>query len=619
MKRLIKTTVLTLLCAAAALFLTSCAKSDAARYADAQNLLTQGKYGEALAAFSEIGNYEDSSRHIMYITAIQLAEEGQYEPAVKSLGSLKDFKDSELLVLYYTARNLEASRRYEEAGRIYGNIAAFRDSMDRQPKLRDLILQRDFGIAKARLESGNAQGAYDLARELLGQSYSDSATRMQEDIYALAGQALDGRDYAIAHDMFALLARTGYADAGIRQLDCVHADALHLIEQGDYSGAKERLILLADYPAAAESLKECDYLLALQAAEEGDHARAYDVFSALKGYGDSAGKAKAYEEKYAEAMGMQASGDFDAAQAAFATLGNYADSAAQAQESLYMKGKRLQADGSFDDARELFVGLGAYADSAAQAQESLYMKGKRLQADGNHRDAVIIFLKLGEYRDAASLVANDPGLSSAAAEIDRRFSPGNLILFGRYEQDNNTGNGKEAVSWRVLARKGYTALLASEKILDAKPYHGEDASVTWETSTLRAWLNGEFLNAAFTAEERTAILTAAATHKGIVQHGTEAGNEPADGIFLLSVAEAESLMGNDEERRAMNTAFAIALGAYSDEGYGMWWLRTPGDDANRAALVDTDGSVYAIGNVVNGGYGAVRPALYIDCLNSAHF
>ena len=45
----------------------------------------------------------------------------------------------------------------------------------------------------------------------------------------------------------------------------------------------------------------------------------------------------------------------------------------------------------------------------------------------------------------------------------------------------------------------------------------------------------------------------------------------------------------------------------------MWWLRSPGGSADRAAFVNYDGSVYLDGvSVDRGGLFGVRPALWVQ-------
>ena len=72
-----------------------------------------------------------------------------------------------------------------------------------------------------------------------------------------------------------------------------------------------------------------------------------------------------------------------------------------------------------------------------------------------------------------------------------------------YEQ----GNGQVPIEWIVLDRQEERALLLSKCALDAKPFHEvEDRTVTWAECTLRAWLNGDFYNSAFSDEERARIV-----------------------------------------------------------------------------------------------------------------
>ena len=247
-------------------------------------------------------------------------------------------------------------------------------------------------------------------------------------------------------------------------------------------------------------------------------------------------------------------------------------------------------------------------------KESAYQKGKALADSQRYAEAAAILIGIKDYKDTASLIAGNVGLSSAAAaaELDCKFTVGNVVVFGRYEQDDNQGNGKEPVQWRVLRREGQKALLISDQNLDCQPYNGEWTSVTWETCTLRTWLNGPFLNAAFTAEEQKGILTTAVKNDDNPEYKTDGVNHTQDRVFLLSIAEAETLFRSDADRAGKNTAYAKAQEAYDSSGAGWWWLRSPGSDQTYAAFVGTDGSVYRGGVRVNSDYGAVRPALWLD-------
>ncbi len=188
---------------------------------------------------------------------------------------------------------------------------------------------------------------------------------------------------------------------------------------------------------------------------------------------------------------------------------------------------------------------------------------------------------------------------------------GDHFTFGRYEQDNNRSNGPEPIEWRVLEVSGGSALVVSEDALDARAYNKGWASVTWETSTLRGWLNGEFYETAFNEEEKKRIALTEVENADNPRYGTDGGVDTEDRIFLLSLGEAERYFEDDEDRRAFPTEYAIAKNVeiWERTGTVWWWLRSPGSLSNIAAGVYADGSLYFGGYGVNDYGTAVRPAL----------
>ena len=197
-------------------------------------------------------------------------------------------------------------------------------------------------------------------------------------------------------------------------------------------------------------------------------------------------------------------------------------------------------------------------------------------------------------------------------------SVGDVIVFGKYEQDNDPADGDEDIEWIVLAKEGNQALVISKYALDCKLYHTSKADVTWETCTLREWLNGPFLNA-FRAEERNGILDTAVTADRNPSFPTSPGNDVADRIFLLSITEVNRYFSSDEARVCVPTDYAKAQGIwrssiYSESGGATcwWWLRSPGSLSDHAVLVSGGGAVDIEGRGVYNILGGIRPALWID-------
>ena len=196
------------------------------------------------------------------------------------------------------------------------------------------------------------------------------------------------------------------------------------------------------------------------------------------------------------------------------------------------------------------------------------------------------------------------------------------IYFGNYYQSNSTT--KEPIKWRVLTVKGDDAFLLADKNLDCQPYNTEHTDVTWETCTLRKWLNNDFYNTAFSTAEKSAIKTTLVVNEDNPEYCTEGGNNTNDKLYLLSIQEAmnssygfSSERYDSETREAKNTEYAKEQGKWTSEndeyvGNGYWWLRSPGDLSIDVAFVGDNGFVVYYGNYVDYNNNAARPALHLN-------
>lgn len=186
---------------------------------------------------------------------------------------------------------------------------------------------------------------------------------------------------------------------------------------------------------------------------------------------------------------------------------------------------------------------------------------------------------------------------------------GDVIKFGRYEQDGNTKNGDEAIEWIVLEVKEGKALIISKYILDARSFNNRYEDTTWEESSIRSWLNNTFLSSAFNAVESNIIALSNISNDKNSVYNTSSGNATRDRIFLLSIAEFKQYFVEKGSWNCEWTAYALSK---VDICFGDWWLRTSGDASNKASYVDEkDGIVYS-GDFVLGDDGGVRPAMWIE-------
>lgn len=223
------------------------------------------------------------------------------------------------------------------------------------------------------------------------------------------------------------------------------------------------------------------------------------------------------------------------------------------------------------------------------------------------------------------------------------------VYFGNYWQNDtnndgfaNTDDAKLPIKWRVLAVNGTDAFLVADQNLDCQEYNTSITSVTWETCTLRSWLNGygsskntcgtdysgsgsSFISNAFSSDEQSAIIQTNLENADNPEYGTEGGENTSDKVFLLSYDDvvnntygfSADYIYYDEARYAKNTVFAkdergadtYYGGSY--DGNGWWYLRSPGYRSHSAMYVTSLGHVYRLGESVGGKF-AVRPALHLN-------
>ena len=101
---------------------------------------------------------------------------------------------------------------------------------------------------------------------------------------------------------------------------------------------------------------------------------------------------------------------------------------------------------------------------------------------------------IGMILALAVLLSTVPSLAEVQA--------GNVITFGTFEQDNDKKDGKEPIEWIVLEITENQAFVVSRYVLTARQFHNGKKNFDWSKSAIRKWLNGDFLNAAFTEEEQ---------------------------------------------------------------------------------------------------------------------
>lgn len=129
---------------------------------------------------------------------------------------------------------------------------------------------------------------------------------------------------------------------------------------------------------------------------------------------------------------------------------------------------------------------------------------------------------------------------------------GSAIFFGAYPQNTEE---PEPIEWIVLDDRGDRVLLLTKDCVETLPWHNAHESITWDACDLRAWLNDDFLRAAFTADEQESILLSDLENGDDLGYGTLVGENTQDNVFLLSGAELERYLSTEESRTVKPTEY----------------------------------------------------------------
>ena len=172
---------------------------------------------------------------------------------------------------------------------------------------------------------------------------------------------------------------------------------------------------------------------------------------------------------------------------------------------------------------------------------------------------------------------------------------GETIQFGSY--------AGEPIEWIVLKtyrnRAIDRALLLSKYILDVGSYHSISEFVTWNECDLREYLNREFIKA-FSPGERKRILTVSNENADNEEYQSLGGKITDDQIFCMSIDEVKEYLLNENldvgaklTEYAAQRARELFKGEMDEFQYfqredtdeAEWWLRSPGEDNESAAMV----------------------------------
>ena len=256
----------------------------------------------------------------------------------------------------------------------------------------------------------------------------------------------------------------------------------------------------------------------------------------------------------------------------------------------------------------------------AEQQKSQYiLRNPKVEDDSSTESGKKVTwncLWFGSYPQS-QITAEDGEIYTILTNIDNWNKNGDVIIENtKYHKTEKDYFKYEPIKWRVLQSENGEAFLLSDVILDKQLYNENDKYVTWEKSSLRAWLNKKFIKRAFIDEEREKINITEIINQDNPVYGTEGGNNTFDKIFLLSLSEVSEQQDGEKYGFLDDEIRACGKSDFSKTG-SWWWLRSPGYASDSAAVVSSRGWVARSGRDVYYFYDGVRPALHLN-LSSPH-
>ncbi len=242
-----------------------------------------------------------------------------------------------------------------------------------------------------------------------------------------------------------------------------------------------------------------------------------------------------------------------------------------------------------------WISYGYYSEMTA----SDYMRYKDVIYNGSKYRGVVFDSYRPKRTDYAS--SSDIDDIDLTFQIENGYIP-NTVYWFKYEP----------IIWRVLSPE--EGLVMSETLLDSQAfnnyiteengeYYGEPDengnkyyANDYEHSSIRVWLNDDFMNTAFSGSQQNTI---AVTEVKTQKYGEDSPTTTNDKIYLLSkddVQNASYGFSSDETRKAQGSDYAKSQGLYvstsgSNSGKSYWRLRSAGSYSVITCEVDYDGYV----------------------------
>ncbi len=211
------------------------------------------------------------------------------------------------------------------------------------------------------------------------------------------------------------------------------------------------------------------------------------------------------------------------------------------------------------------------------------------------------FIANAEDAEASSKPLSEPKINGSVVRGDAAY-------FGSFAQSDSTGTKKDPIKWRVLSINGNDAFLVSDTKLNVGKYHDKDAMVTFANSSLRTWMNSEFLNSAFNTAEQKALISTGGDKVSLLTHDEVMKDEYGFISSHTRAAKNTPYTCKLQQKKGVSAANVnMTNGIY----WGAYWLKMTSNSQGYIIAVRGNGSIDATYKVSNENF-CLRPVIHLD-------
>lgn len=356
---------------------------------------------------------EENDPAAAYEAAMALYEAREYEQAIPAFEVLGNYKDSQKMLAnskwywkeqrYDSALALYKAEDYQAAMALFEELGSFKESKKYAGRCRTGILKQTYQQAEDLYAQGQLEAALDIYRTLDG--YDKSENRMEEISALLAQQRQAAHEQECYDKAMALKAEGRLAEA--RDL---------FVEAGDTGDSTDQI-----YEILAVLARDEVYERAVMDMGYGRYADAAVRFKTLGDHLDSAQKAAEAREAQKAALYEEAAAAEDANRAhiLYLSLGDYADSAAQAETlraetsllTLFRAAEQLEKEDRYAEAAVGYAQCEGYNKSDDLAEQMRKNAQSEAQFERAHiltdlwqlEEANAIYEALGDFSYASRM------------------------------------------------------------------------------------------------------------------------------------------------------------------------------------------------------------------------